>query len=97
MRAELGRPAGAGPPPARPPFVAGLQQVVVHELVEVIGGQGAADPHGTGGLVARDRDAPLADVTVEGTPHRVRESGEAGELLLEVGRVHGLILKQITA
>ena len=75
-------------------LVAGLQQAVVDELVEVVGGQGAADADGGGGLVATHGLPALGHVPVEGAAERVTEAGEAGELLVEVGEVHGSILKQ---
>jgi len=56
----LGRAAGAGTLAAAAAVVAGLKQAVVDELVEVVGGQGAADAGGVGGVVAADRDAAFA-------------------------------------
>jgi hypothetical protein len=67
---------------------AGLQQAVVDELVEVVGGQGPADAGGVGGLVAADGDAAFGHVPVEGAADGVTQAGQAGELLIDVGRVH---------
>jgi hypothetical protein len=90
----LGRAAGARSLAAAAALVAGLEQAVVDELVEVVGGQGAADAHGLGSVVAADGDAALGHVAVEGTADRVAQAGQAGELLVDVGEVHVSILKQ---
>ena len=90
----LGRAAGAGPAAAAAAVVAGLEEAVVDELVEVVGGQGPADPGGVGGLVAADRDAAVGHVPVEGAADWVTQAGQAGELLIDVRRVHTSILKQ---
>ena len=74
--------------------VAGLQQAVVDELVEVVGGQGPADTGGLGGLFPADGDAAVGHVPVEGAADGVTQAGQAGELLISVGRVHTSILKQ---
>src|SRR5215216_6406003 len=90
----LGRAAGARPAAAAAPVVAGLEQAVVDELVEVVGGQGPADAGGVGGVVAADGDAAVGHVPVEGAADGVTQAGQAGELLIDVGRVHSSILKQ---
>jgi len=90
----LGRAAGARPLAAAAPVVAGLEQAVVDELVEVVGGQGAADAGGLGGLVAADGDAAVGHVAVEGAADGVAQAGQAGELLINIRRVHTSILKQ---
>ena len=90
----LGRAAGAGSAAAAAPVVAGLQQAVVDELVEVVGGQGPADAGGVGGLVAADGDAAFGHVPVEGAADGVAQAGQVGELLIDVRRVHTSILKQ---
>ena len=70
-------------------------QAVVNELVEMVGGQGAADPGGAGGPVAADGGGPLGHVPVEGTADRVAQAGQAAELLVEVLGIHTPILKQM--
>ena len=90
----LGRAAGARPPAAAAPLVAGLEQAVVDELVEVVGGQGAADAGGVGGGVAAHGDAAVGHVAVEGAADGVAQPGQAGELLIDVRKVHTSILKQ---
>ena len=67
-----------------PPLVAGLEQAVVDELVEAVGGQGAADADGGGGVVAADGAAALGHVAGTGPGGGGRQAGEAGELLVEV-------------
>jgi hypothetical protein len=90
----LGRAAGAGSAAAAAPVVAGLQQAVVDELVEVVCGQGPADAGGVGGLVPADGDAAFGHVSVEGAADGVAQAGQSGELLIDVRRVHTSILKQ---
>ena len=63
------------------------------ELVEVVGGQGAADADRQGGVVAAHGLAAVDHVVVEG-PARVAQPGEAGELLIEVVVTMPSILKQ---
>ena len=63
-------------------------------LSEVVGGQGAADAGGLGGVVAADGDAALGHVAVQGPAEWVPQPGEGGELLVDVRRVHTHILKQ---
>jgi len=75
--------------------VAGLQQAVVDELVEVVGGQGPTDADGGGRVVAAHGDAALGHEPVEGPAERVTQAGEAGELLIDVVVTHIPILKQI--
>jgi hypothetical protein len=78
-------------------LVAGLEQAVVDELVEVVGGQGAADADRQGGVVAAHGLAAVDHVVVEGPAEGVAQPGEAGELLIEVVVVvvtHASILKQ---
>jgi hypothetical protein len=77
------------------PLVAGLEEAVVEEFVEVVGGQGAADADGPGGVVAADGLAARGHVAVEGAAEGVTQAGEAGELLVDGARVHVPILKQI--
>src|ERR687897_1513758 len=91
----LGRAASARPLATAAPLVPGLQQAVVDQLVEVVGGQGTADADRQGGVVAADGDAALGHVAVEGTAQGVTQASEAGELLIDVGEVHGSILKQM--
>jgi len=81
-------------PAAAAVVVAGLQQAVVDELVEVVGGQGPADTGGLGGLFPADGDAAVGHVPVEGAADGVTQAGQAGELLINVGKVHTSILKQ---
>ena len=91
----LGRAAGARSPTAAAALVAGFQQAVVDELVEVIGGQRAADADGRGGVLAAHRLPALGHVPVQRAAERVTQPGKAGELLIDVARVHAAILKQI--
>jgi hypothetical protein len=91
----LGRTAGAGPQAAAASLAAGLQQAVVDQLVEVVGGQRPADADRLGGLVAADGDATLGHVTVQGATQGIAQPGEAGELPINVGGVHVAILKQM--
>ena len=90
----LGRAAGARPAAAAAPVVAGLQQAVVDELVEVVRGQGPADAGGVGSLVPADGDTAVGHVSVEGSADGVTQAGQAGELLIDVVRAHRFILKQ---
>jgi hypothetical protein len=91
----LGRAACPRPPAAAALLVAGLEQAVVDELVEVVGGQGTADAGGVGGGVAADGDAAVGHVPVEGTADGVAKAGQAAELPVEVVGVHASILKQM--
>jgi len=91
----LGRAAGAGPPAAAAVLVAGLQQAIVDELVEVLRGQGAADADRAGGLLAAHGHPALGHVAVQGAAQRIAQPGEAGELLIDIGGLHGSILKQM--
>ena len=63
----LGRATSSRPLATAAPLVPGLQQAVVDQLVEVVGGQGATDADRQGGVVAADGDAALGHVAVEGT------------------------------
>ena len=90
----LGRPAGARPLAAAAPPVAGLEQAVVDEPVEVVGGQRAADADRQGGGVAAHGLAAIDHVAVEGPAERVTKAREAGELLIDVVVTHIHILKQ---
>ena len=90
----LGRAARAGSSAVAAALVAGLEQAVVDELVEVVGGQGAADAGRGGGVVAAHGLPALGHMAVQGPAEGVAEAGQAGELLVEVGWVHPPILKQ---
>ena len=87
--------AGAWPSAVAASLVAGLEQAV-DELVEVVGGQGAADADRQGGVVAAHGLAAVDHVVVEGLAEGVAQPGEAGELLIEAVVVHASILKQKT-
>src|SRR5215218_10559293 len=91
----LGRAAGARPLAAAAPLVAGLEQAVVDELVEVIGGEWTADAGGVGGVVAADGDAAVGHVAVEGAADGIAQAGQVAELPVDVRRVHSFILKQM--
>ncbi len=60
----------------------------------MVGGQGSADADGVGGVLAADGLPALGHVAVQGPPQRVTQAGQAGELLIDVVRVHVPILKQ---
>src|SRR5919197_709025 len=108
-RVVLGRAARAGAAAAAAALVAGVQQAVGDQPVQVVGGQGAADAGGVGGVVAADGDAAVGHVPVQGAAARVAQPGQAGQLPVGVGVgvgvgggvggvgvwVHGPILKQV--
>jgi len=84
-----GRPA-PGPAATGAPLVAGLQQAVVDELVQVVGGQRAADPDGGGSVVPAHRLPALGHVAVQGAAQGVTKPGEASQLLIDVAGFHTL-------
>src|SRR5439155_1429844 len=64
-RVELRRPARAGAGPTAAALEGDRDETLLGELVQVVGGERAADAGGRGGVVARDGPPGAGDVLVE--------------------------------
>jgi hypothetical protein len=81
-RVNLRRPAGTRPAAARRSSVGGRQQAVLHEFVEVIDGERAADPHRFRGLVPSHGLATAGDKRVQAAAHWVTQAADRGQVRL---------------
>src|SRR6185312_8176336 len=76
---ELRRAPGARPGALAGAGVARLEQPLGDQLVQVVGGQRAADPRLLGGGLPRGRLRPRGDDVVEAAADRVRQAADRAE------------------
>src|SRR3989454_4460027 len=82
---QLRRRARPGPTAGRQPAVAGVEQPLLDELVEVERGERTRDAKGAGRFIAPHLASPPDDEEIKTPPGRVVQQRDGRDLALEIG------------